>query len=190
MIEKSTRRGNDHVRALADAALFALALLSAADDGGHDPEEGEEQLLDGLLDLDAQLARGHEDKRVGTVGALDLGRDALKALDDRDEVGQRFAGTRFRFDHHVASFADQRDGGGLDDRGVCEMEYVGTLQHFHLAVREMRESDQLRGDVQRLEGGGGEHGFAGHQAERICETRVLHAFVGSSLCRVFARTYE
>lgn len=187
MVEQTTRRGDDDIGALAQTTLLALALLSAADHRRNDPEEGQQQLLDGLLDLDAQLARGHQDNRVRAIAALDLRSDALEALDDGNEVGQRLAGARLRFDHHIASLADEGDGGGLDDRRVCEVEHVGTLQHLHLVLTLESRNYQFGSDMHVLKRRHRKHRLAGHQLQGICETRVLNALVGHRLRGMFAR---
>ena len=109
-------RGHDDV----DAALEHLELVDdrlAAVDGQHLGVELAAVLVDGLGDLDGQLAGGHEHEGDGL--GLGAGHDALE---DRQREGRRLAGAGGGLAEQVAAGEDRRDRLGLDRRRLLVAE--------------------------------------------------------------------
>ncbi len=94
--------------------------------------------LEGLGDLDGQLAGRRQDQGLGLdLLQVDVGQY-------RQGEGRRLAGTGLRLAQHVAAFQHRRDGGGLDRRRGFIADGADGL-HDGLGQAELRELQRRLG---------------------------------------------
>ena len=106
------------------AVKLAVVGLAAVNRQRMNAALEERQLMDFLGNLHGQFARGAKDEDLhGALPRIDF-------FDGGNGEGGRFAGARLRLADDVAALHEERDGFGLDGRGLFEAEFIDGLQQF------------------------------------------------------------
>jgi hypothetical protein len=148
VVEQPPRRRDDHVHARAEGVLLR-AHSDAAEDGRARDRGVHRQLLEVLIDLRAQLARGRQDQRARGPARL-----RHQPLQDRQAEGGGLAAAGRRAGEHVAPLERGADRLLLDRGRAREAQLADAAQ-------------QQRVEPERREG---------HAAQRsVCGARVLRA---------------
>jgi hypothetical protein len=111
MVDESARRRHNHVHARTQCLFLGLH-PHAAVDGRHDERRMLRVLLETLLDLLAQLARGRQYQRAEPVRA------GNQPVRDGERERRGLPRTRLREANDVAASQDQRDCRPLDRGGL------------------------------------------------------------------------
>ena len=112
VIHHAAGRADDDLRAVLQAAKLALVALPAVDRQLADAALEKGELGDFFRDLHGQFARGAEDQHLRGAQI------AIHLLDRRDGEGRGFSRARLRLPDDIVSSEQDRDGGGLNRRGL------------------------------------------------------------------------
>ena len=124
VVHDAARRADDDVRALAEAKKLAVVGLAAVNRQGVEAAFEEGQLVDFLGNLDGQLARRAEDQNLGVApGDIHL-------FDGRGGEGGGFAGAGLGLADDVLARHEERNGFGLNGRGLLEAELMDGFEQF------------------------------------------------------------
>ncbi len=170
VVEEAPGRRDDHVDAAPERVLLR-AHADAAEDGraGHRRVDGE--LLQVLVDLRGELARGREDQRARRAARL-----GHEAVEDREDERGRLAAARHRAGEEVAAGHRGRDGVALDGRGTGEAHLLDAAEEVGVETERGEGHvvmDRFPGPAAETHrsrvgsGGAGNDGSpAGHRADR------------------------
>ena len=122
VVEEAPGRRDDHVDAAPERVLLR-AHPDAAEDGraGHRRVDGE--LLEVLVDLRRELARGREDERARRAARL-----RHEAVEDREDERGGLAAARHRAGEEVPALHRGRDGVELDGRRTGEAHLLDAAE--------------------------------------------------------------